>query len=200
MKLREPKRGGLLEGFLSRERAKIANRLIPRTLREGRILDIGCGESAYFLLHTDFREKYGLERLPIQGRDEVSKEGVQILNRDIEYLSVLPFPDEHFSVITMLAVFEHIEPKRLPDLLNEIYRVLQRGGMYILTTPAAWTDRLLRTMAWIRLIDPVLVAEHKDAYTHGKIRSVFLNTHFSERRLSLGYFECFLNCWATAVK
>jgi len=199
-KMAEPKRGGLLERFLSKERGKIANRRIPVRAREGRILDIGCGEYPYFLLHTDFREKYGVDRLTRKSRNEIFGDNVRVLNLNIEKEDRLPFPDEYFTVVTMLAVFEHIEPERLPKILNEIHRVLMPGGLYIMTTPAAWTDGLLRMMAKVRWVDPVLLAEHKDTYTRGKIRSILLKTRFSGSELASGYFECFVNCWATARK
>ncbi len=43
---------GLLERFLAKKRAKMANEIIPLALRTGRILDIGCGPFPYFLLNT----------------------------------------------------------------------------------------------------------------------------------------------------
>ena len=64
--LRGATRGhGLLEPFLARQRAKIANRLIPHELRLGRILDIGCGTFPYFLAHTEFEKKFAIDQLPI---------------------------------------------------------------------------------------------------------------------------------------
>ena len=55
--------GGLLETWLAQLRAKQANKLIPNTLRSGRILDIGCGSYPYFLAHTFFRERVGVDRM-----------------------------------------------------------------------------------------------------------------------------------------
>lgn len=53
---------GLLEDLLSRLRAHQANRVIPSHLRDGRVLDIGCGCTAYFLAHELFVEKFGIDR------------------------------------------------------------------------------------------------------------------------------------------
>ena len=52
---------GLLEGFLSEQRAKLANKKIPSELRSGKILDIGCGSYPNFLISTNFNIKYGLD-------------------------------------------------------------------------------------------------------------------------------------------
>ena len=80
----------------------------------------------------------------------------------------MPFDDDYFDVVTMLAVFEHIAPERLGNVLKEISRVLKKGGMYIMTTPAVWTDSILRVMAKLRLVSPVEIAEHKGSYSHSK--------------------------------
>ena len=57
----------MLEKFLSRARAKIANNLISAQHRKGRILDIGCGEYPHFLINIEFNEKYGIDRLVKDG-------------------------------------------------------------------------------------------------------------------------------------
>jgi len=100
----------------------------------------------------------------------------------------------------MLAVFEHIELGVLPRLLDEVYRVLKPGGLYVMTTPASWSDGLLKIMARLRLVSADEIDEHKDAYTHTRIRRVFQPTRFSGDHLRLGYFEMFLNMWAIALK
>ena len=108
--------------------------------------------------------------------------------------------DEYFNVITMLAVFEHIEPAELPKILSEIYRVLKPGGSYIMTTPASWTDILLRVMAKLSLVSSVEIDDHKSTYTKQKIFFLLLESGFFKEKLKLGYFELFMNIWALAEK
>jgi ubiquinone/menaquinone biosynthesis C-methylase UbiE len=192
---------GFLEGFLARQRGRVANGLIPAAHRKGNLLDIGCGSYPLFLLKTEFSRKYGLDKVvadisgsPINFRD------ITLLNYDVEKENTLPFADEYFDVVTMLAVFEHIEPKRLPKMLGDIHRVLKKGGMFIMTTPAQWTDMLLRFMAKVRLVSAVEIEEHKDAYSHARISSLLQEAGFSGEKVRLGYFEGFMNIWATATK
>jgi hypothetical protein len=45
---------GLFERFLADKRISLANKLIPDSHWQGRILDIGCGEFPYFLLNMTF--------------------------------------------------------------------------------------------------------------------------------------------------
>lgn len=192
---------GLLEGFLAGQRSKMADKLIPSAYRMGRLLDIGCGTYPFFLYNTRFSEKYGLERVAQSGfKEEFRDQKITLINYDIEKEDRLPFNDEYFDVVTMLAVFEHIEPERLVKVLSEVRRILNPGGMYVMTTPAFWTDGLLRLMAKLRLVSPVEIEEHKDAYSHQKISSMLQEAGFSKEKLQFGYFEIFMNIWATATK
>ena len=161
---------GVLEGFLARQRGKIANRLIPKEYRKGRILDIGCGAYPFFLLNTDFSIKYGLEKT-FRGEDEdlYQRNNITIIHWDLEGNHNLPLGNKYFDVVTMLAVFEHIEPGKLIDILNEIFRILKPDGLFVMTTPAGWTDALLRIMAILGLVSRIEIEEHKDAYTHRKV-------------------------------
>jgi SAM-dependent methyltransferase len=193
------KHDGLLEGFLSAQRGQMADRLVPPG-RRGRVLDIGCGEHPRFLMSTTFAEKYGLDRLVDGQSDAARAHGITRMQCDIEIEERLPFDDGFFDVVTMLAVFEHIEPERLVRLVAEIRRILAPGGIYILTTPAVWTDGLLRVFAKLHLVNPVLLAEHKDAYSHAKIARILERGGFPRANMQFGYFELFMNVWATATK
>lgn len=185
---------GLLEGTLARLRAREANRLIPDRLRRGRILDIGCGSTPYFLAHTSFQEKFGIDQLPHSpAMDKIVFHSVD-LNLDPH----LPFEDGYFDVVTMLAVVEHLDPSRLVDLFRECRRVLTPDGMVALTTPAAWAAKPLRLMAGLRLVSKEEIDEHVYAYTLPLIGWYFGSAGFPMATLRFGYFEFGLNMWATA--
>jgi len=47
----------------------------------------------------------------------------------------LPFPDDCVDVYQSEDVFEHIDPGKLPSVINEIYRVLKPGGLFRLSLP-----------------------------------------------------------------
>ena len=193
----QPTRGkGLLEPSLARLRANRANQLIPKSLRDGRILDIGCGSYPYFLSHTSFQEKFAID----QSSTSQDFTGINWFSLDLNTTPVLPFSDGYFNVITMLAVIEHLDPSKLVLLFSEAYRVLQPGGLVIITTPAAWSDRLLRWMARLNLVSTEEIEEHAFAYTLPLIGWYFGRAGFSMDKLSFGYFELMLNLWATAVR
>jgi SAM-dependent methyltransferase len=190
---------GLLEGLLAKKRAWMANSFISPYLRQGRILDIGCGSFPYFLKNTEFAEKYGIDKtvsdMTIEGLKE---ENIILSNDDIEKEGRIPFDDGYFDVVTMLAVIEHIELERLDGIIGEVCRILKSGGLLIITTPASWTDGLLRFMARIHLVSPVEIEEHKATYTPQNIISILEHAGFAEDRIRTGYFELFMNIWAVA--
>lgn len=191
---------GFLEGFLSRQRGRMAERLIPAASRKGRLLDLGCGEEPRFLMSTEFAEKVGVDRIAGNNGHRSYLPKIRRIDGDVETMDRLPFKDGYFDVVTMLAVFEHIEPARLVTLVADIRRVLRPGGVYILTTPAGWTDGLLRVMAKLKLVNPALFAEHKDTYNPTKIARILQRGGFAAANLRSGYFEIFMNIWATAAK
>ncbi len=187
---------GLLEPFLARKRAQQANRLIPAECRQGRILDIGCGSYPYFLSHTSFTEKFAVDQLAPQ----TTVEDVRWHVLDLNHAPSLPFNNNFFSVVTLLAVIEHLDPAALQVLFKEIYRVLIPSGRVILTTPAAWSDKLLKWMAGVKLVSAEEIHEHVFAYTLPLIGWYFGTAGFDMSRLSFGYFEMGLNLWAVAEK
>lgn len=192
---------GLLEVFLAKQRSKKASSLIPSANGKGRILDIGCGTYPLFLLGTQFSERYGLDKVVQENYGaKPQNQKITLINYDIEKEDILPFENEYFDVVTMLAVFEHIEPRRLVKVLSEIHRILKPGGTFVMTTPAFWTDGLLRFMAKLRLVSSVEIEDHKDAYSHSKISFLLQEANFSKEKLRFGYFEMFMNIWATATK
>ena len=190
---------GLLEPFLARQRAQIANRLIPSELRTGRILDIGCGTFPYFLAHTAFEKKIAIDQLPLPN-PVASSLKIEGYSLNLNLQPSLPFADGFFNVVTLLAVVEHLNPDSMAILFCEIYRVLGSRGMVIITTPAAWSDGLLRTMARLKLVSAEEIDEHAYVYTLPLIGWYFGQAGFKMKKVKFGYFELMLNMWATAEK
>ena len=193
--MNKPTRGnGLLENFLAGKRAAMANKLIRQYLRTGRILDIGCGSVPLFLLSTSFTEKHGLDQA-VQTQDAP---GIIYRKINAGRGQRLPYDDGFFSVVTMLAVIEHMDPDDVNAILKDIHRLLRPGGQVVLTTPASWSDKLLRVMAKMHLISPEEINEHKDTFSRPKIRALLEMAGID--RVETGYFEMGLNLWAKATK
>jgi len=187
---------GWLEPFLARRRAAVANKLITPELRQGRILDIGCGSYPYFLSHTSFQEKFAIDQLP------PAEDGAEIAwhTLDLNTTPNLPFGDAYFSVISMLAVTEHLNPTSLVELFREAHRTLQPGGRLILTTPSAWSDGPLKLMARLGIVSAEEIDEHVFAYTLPLLGWYFGKAGFEMTRIRFGYFEIGFNMWAMAER
>ncbi|MBN1766361.1 MAG: class I SAM-dependent methyltransferase [Sedimentisphaerales bacterium] len=192
---------GILDRFLAVQRHKIAARKLTPIDKKDRILDLGCGSYPLFLLNSDFSEKYGLDQEVRPSLiEDMKQKNITLINHNFEIENQLPFKDDFFDAITMLAVFEHLEPARLMDSLREIKRILRPHGRLVLTTPAFWTEKLLKLLAWLRLISGEALSEHKDAYTHKAIVEFLVKAGFAREKIQVGYFELFMNSWALADK
>lgn len=192
---------GPLDIWLAKMRYHIAQKQIRRHHKGGRILDIGCGTNPIFLRSLDFEEKHGVDqniREAIQTRLKETL-NIAVANVVLEEVERFPYPDDFFDVVTMLAVFEHIEPDRLVPLHRDLHRILKPEGIFIMTTPAVWTDFILRSLAGLRLISDT-ISEHKDAYTHQRIVAILEEAGFAGEKMRYGHFECFMNLWLTARK
>ena len=190
---------GILEPLLARLRTRRANRLIPAELRAERILNIGCGSFPYFLAHTAFREKFAVDQLQMPA-ETARQNRIEFFTLDLNQEPRLPFNSAYFDVVTLLAVVEHLNPDSMALLFQEACRVLKPGGAVILTTPAAWSDGLLRFMARLRLVSAEEIHEHAFAYTLPLLGWHFGQAGFAMSKVRFGYFEFMLNMWATARK
>lgn len=187
---------GLLEPFLARIRASKADALIGKHLREGRVLDIGCGTFPYFLTHTYFEQKFAIDQLS----NNQHTSGIEWYQLDLNAALALPFENGFFSSVSMLAVVEHLNPASLETLFSEVYRILIPGGILVITTPAAWSNSLLNWMASVNLVSEEEIKEHVFLYTLPLLGWYFGKSGFDMNKLRFGYFELFLNMWATAEK
>jgi SAM-dependent methyltransferase len=191
---------GILEGFLARQRTSQAHKLIGASRHKGRVLDIGCGSYPLFLVSTNFAEKYGLDRVQVNASDEVRAQNVTLIEHDLTSGQALPFSGDFFDVVTMLAVFEHVDANLIQQLVAEVRRVLRPGGVYVMTTPSSWAEGLLKLLARLGMVSHEELDEHKRQYRPSEMRSIFVKAGFGSDQVRFGYFEAGMNIWATAVK
>ena len=97
----------------------------------GSLLDVGCGSRPYRELFSNCRCYNGLELL-----DRISEfQGENMFFFDGKSF---PFPPASFSAVLCSQVLEHSE---FPDTtLSEIQRVLQQGGLLLLSIPFIWPE------------------------------------------------------------
>ena len=127
--------------------------------------------------------------------DAMAAQGITLVRHDAAQSDTLPFDNDRFDAVTMLAVFEHIPRPALVQLVREIRRVLKPGGCYLLTTPAAWADPLLRLCSALGLVSREEIDEHQARYTHARIRRILVEGGFNPGKMRMGYFGLWLNIW-----
>lgn len=200
--LRRPTRGsGLLETYLANRRVSMVESLIPITARAGRILDLGCGATAYFLSRTHFAEKIGLERdVTSEDIGRAAQRGIKVIRHNLLDCNSLPFDDEYFDVVTMMAVVEHISRKVALSVVSSVLRVLRMNGILIVTTPNKWTDTLLRLLARVGAVSREEIDEHQELYTRDSLRLLLEEAGFSRAAIKTGCFEMGMNLWGMSSK
>ncbi len=116
---------------------------IFRSLKGGKLLDVGCGDGAFTTVLAkamNAQEAFGIE-LSKDGVRSARSKGIDAIEQDIN-LEPLPFVDGFFDVVFLGEIIEHVfDPDRL---LGEANRVLRPGGTCVLSTPnlAGWPNRI----------------------------------------------------------
>lgn len=111
---------GLLEGLLARQGVKVANRPF-NFVRLGEDVSSWLRNIPLLLINTIFHEKFSIDKVVREEyREQASMLKISLLEFDIEQVDKMPFKDNYFDAVSMLAVFEHLEPSRLEHILKEI--------------------------------------------------------------------------------
>lgn len=94
-------------------------------------LDIGCGDGNRTLLFKDHgRTVFGVDRLV--WLTDTAKQQIMFTQADFMQ-GCLPFEDSSFDMIFSFDVIEHLKDPR--PMLKEIYRILNKEGVFIISTP-----------------------------------------------------------------
>lgn len=110
----------------------LARRLSPAT----RVLNIGVGNGVLESLAMNKGvEIWSLD--PSERAIDRLRQSLGVEERaQVGYSQAMPFADSHFDAVVMSEVLEHLDDATLEATLDEVYRVLRAGGLFMGTVPA----------------------------------------------------------------
>ncbi len=164
---------------------------------QGYTLDMGCGPNNIFINYYCVGNGIGLDVFPYKGVDNIVKD-----------MTNLPFPNETFDSITLIAAISHIPQNKRVTEFNEIKRILKNDGQVVFTEGEPVTQWM--THKWVWLSDTIF-GTHWDVDTErgmeegesycvpvAEIRALLQQTGFSLKQKTA--FQWGLNNVYVAVK
>ena len=181
----------MLNSVMDKLFQKIRTEKILNNIRNGEsVLDIGCNDNEKFFqeMKKKFDNYVGIDtRLKNYG-------GLNFVKYFVK--DSLPFRDNSFDIVTMIAVFEHLEMKG--EAMKEVLRVLKKGCRVIMTVPSPKAEYFIRLFAHLRLISKELADEHNNLMNGKEISELLSKTGF--KRIKVFKFEFGLNYFISAEK
>ena len=182
----------ILDVFLRKYRINIVKHEIEK-YNNCKLLDIGCGWEARLLKSMEQYIDYGV------GIDfkppELKTDKLETIKLTLE--KILPFENETFDIVTMLAVLEHLSYPE--EILKEINRILKQDGRLILTVPSKISKPILEFMSYkLNIIDRKEIEDHKKYYNKDDLIKLSKNTNFIMEKHK--YFQAGCNNYCIFTK
>lgn len=155
----------------------------PFLASDARVLDFGCGDGRMTsLLAPHVKEVYGVDsqKRALQFAHLMNKEKNVYFKKNI--LTKIPFQNCFFNTALSFDVIEHLPQEQVPSFLIEMYRVLQPGGYFIMSTPN-------RESLSNRLFGHVLDEKHYYEYTMKELSLLFTKHNFKICAISGIYLQ-----------
>lgn len=99
-------------------------KFIEKTTKEKKILDVGCGEG--ILVEEYYKKGYNIKGI------DLNYNSTHVRMGDIKHTG---FKDNEFDIILCLDVIEHLEFEDQTKAINEIHRILKKGGLCLFAIP-----------------------------------------------------------------
>jgi len=120
----------------SREIPRLPRRIEQILKNQSKVLDVGCGTG--WLTNYVGKEAYVGISYSQHEVDNLKKNGYSAFCVNMEK-EKLPFKDNSVSCVFASHIIEHFEKSELIHVMNELKRVLKKGGMIILITPTDYS-------------------------------------------------------------
>jgi ubiquinone/menaquinone biosynthesis C-methylase UbiE len=169
-------KGDNIQRFWHRQKFDAALNKIDFNKTES-VLDVGCGPG---ILLSKI-----LKKVSVTIGMDISKNQVNftrnLLNNDNNIVGTaqkIPVKDNVLDCVFMIEVLEHLSPQEADSALKSIYNALNRGGIFILTTPNYRSLWPIIEFFWNK-INPINYNEqHINKQNIDKLRRSLLNARF----------------------
>jgi ubiquinone/menaquinone biosynthesis C-methylase UbiE len=159
---------------------------ILKKFSECKLLDVGCGWEAKFLKSV---EPYIASGVGIDFKAP-KLENAKLKTITATLNAQLPFEDNSFDVVSLMAVLEHLE-KPL-DILQEIRRVLRNGGVLIGTVPSKAAKPVLEFLSYkLGIVNEAEIRDHKQYFNKKDLIEIFSKAGF--KKVEHKYFQLGMN-------
>ena len=139
------------------------------------VLDFGCGAQAWAAreLKPLCRRIDGIEPTVAPG----AVHGIQVVN----HLDELRHRD--YEVVIALAVFEHLHPKDLQQVLHELHAITVPEALIVGTVPTPLARPVLELLSYrLRLINPFQIRDYKVYYDDLWLPEILYDTPWQLQR------------------
>ena len=159
------------------KRANIVNLLQKfLTIKNPKILDIGCGTGKNIEVFSKIGPTFGVDKLP-EAIEYCRKRGLNTATLGTAESTKLK--SNSFDIVTILDVLEHTDDGKT---LKEAYRVLQPGGLLIITVPAF-------KLLWSKWDEAL---QHKRRYSKKSLEKLLQSYQFAVEKMSYMFSFLFI--------
>ena len=115
--------------YLESDYAK--NLVTELNLQDGALmLDHGCGRGHFSSMFTNLGYQVASADILEEALSTLDSDKKAVCN-----LAKLPYKDNTFDGVLSLDVFEHLRPNTMDTVINEVFRVLKPGGVFLISFP-----------------------------------------------------------------
>jgi hypothetical protein len=151
---------------LERVLAQARTRRVRPFVNGKRVLDFGCGNQAW---NANQIFQYCERIVGV----EPNLSSYQLIGQVPVYPSLAELPESGFDAVLALAVFEHINPFTLIEVLNSLAQYCHAEAYIVGTVPTPLARPILEFLSFrLKLIDPSQIADHKVYYDDLWLQSI----------------------------
>jgi 2-polyprenyl-3-methyl-5-hydroxy-6-metoxy-1,4-benzoquinol methylase len=160
------------------------------------ILDLGCGYNGSLLNSISNKIKNGVG-VDLSVSDKKINKNIKLIEGKAD--NRIELKSNSFDLVTALALIEHVENPG--KMVKEAYRLLKKGGLFLITTPSVSSKPILEFLAFkLGVISYEEIKDHKRYYDIKSLKLLLIDSGFKANKININSFEFGMNILAIAKK